>query len=157
MSIGNKLAASKLHLAAGFLTWFAARLYFALAAARRAFDKVPREMRAANHVRKPAARWSLLAASLLPMLMLFGCGGGASSYTPPPPPPPPPPALTIKTQSPLPRAVLGQPYTAKLQATGGVPPYTWSTQLLGIPGMTLASDGMLSGTPAQQATFIPNF
>jgi len=104
-------------------------------------------------VRKPAARWSLLAASLLPMLMLFGCGGGASSYNPPPPPP----ALTITTQSPLPRAVLGQPYTAKVQATGGVPPYTWSTQLLGIPGMTLASDGTLSGTPAQQATFIPNF
>jgi Putative Ig domain len=91
------------------------------------------------------------------MLMLFGCGGGASSYNPPPPPPPPPPALTITTQSPLPRAVLGQPYTAKLQATGGVPPYTWSTQLLGIPGMTLGSDGTLSGTPAQQATFIPNF
>jgi len=65
--------------------------------------------------------------------------------------------LTITTQSPLPRAVLGQPYTAKLQATGGVPPYTWSTQLLGIPGMNLASDGTLSGTPAQQATFIPNF
>ena len=100
-------------------------------------------------------RWGLLAASLLPML--FGCGGGASSYNPPPPPPPPPPALTITTQSPLPRAVLGQPYTAKLQATGGVPPYTWSTQLLGIPGVTLASDGTLSGTPAQQATFIPNF
>jgi len=92
------------------------------------------------------------------MLMLFGCGGGASSYNPPPPPPPPPPpALTITTQSPLPRAVLGQPYTAKLQATGGVPPYTWSTQLWGIPGVTLASDGTLSGTPAQQATFIPNF
>ena len=88
------------------------------------------------------------------MFMLFGCGGGASSYNPPPPPPP---ALNITTQSPLPRAVLGQPYTAKLQATGGVPPYTWSTQLLGIPGMTLASDGTLSGTPAQQATFIPNF
>ena len=104
-------------------------------------------------MRSAAARWSLLTASFLPMpmLMLFGCGGGASSYNPPPP------ALAITTQSPLPRAVLGQPYTVKLQATGGVPPYAWSTQLLGIPGMTLASDGTLSGTPAQQATFIPNF
>lgn len=91
------------------------------------------------------------------MLILFGCGGGASSYNPPPPPPPPPPAIAITTQSPLPRAVLGQPYTVKLQASGGVPPFTWGTQLLGIPGMTLASDGTLSGTPAQQATFIPNF
>jgi len=47
--MGNKLAASKLHLAAGFLTWFAARLYFALAGARRALDKVPREMRSQMH------------------------------------------------------------------------------------------------------------
>ena len=104
---------------------------------------------------RPAARWGLLAATLWPALT--GCGGGASFSNPPPPPPPPPPALAITTQSPLPRAVLGQPYSVKLQATGGLPPYTWSTQLLGIPGMTLASDGTLSGTPAQQATFIPNF
>jgi len=45
MSIGNKLAASKLHLAAGFLTWFCRSLIFCSRAARRALDKAPREMR----------------------------------------------------------------------------------------------------------------
>lgn len=103
----------------------------------------------------PSAKRSLFGAALLCALSLLGCGGGASSFNPPPPPPPP--ALTITTKSPLPPAVLGQAYTVKLQATGGVPPYAWSTQLLGIPGMTLASDGTLSGTPGQQATLIPNF
>lgn len=86
---------------------------------------------------------------------LAGCGGGGSSLAPPPPPPPPP-QLRIVTASPLPRAILGTSYSVTLQATGGVPPYSWSSQLLGIPGMTLSSDGVLSGTPALQATFIPN-
>ncbi len=104
-------------------------------------------------MKRPVAELNLLAANVLLAIIAFGCGGGGSSFTPPPPPPP---ALTITTQSPLPRAVLGQPYTAKLQASGGMPPYAWSAQLLGIPGMTLATEGTLSGTPGQQATFIPN-
>lgn len=99
------------------------------------------------------AKLNLLAAGMLLVVLAFGCGGGGSSFSPPPPPPP---TLTITTQSPLPRAVLGRPYTAKLQASGGTPPYSWSTQLLGIPGMSLAADGTLSGTPTQQANFGPS-
>jgi Putative Ig domain len=83
-----------------------------------------------------------IAFAVLPV----GCGGGGSS-TSPPPPPPPPAALTITTPSVLPPAVQGSPYSAAFNATGGSPPYTWSTQLLGIPGMTLTSDGVLSGSP----------
>jgi len=95
----------------------------------------------------------LSAAAVLLACTVSGCGGGGSSFTPPPPPPP----LTIQTQPPLPKGVVGQSYNAKLQATGGVPPYTWSTQLLGIGGLTLATDGTVSGAPSVPGTFIPNF
>src|SRR4029453_13383592 len=51
----------------------------------------------------------------------------------------------------------GQSYSGKLRATGGVPPYTWSTALLGISGLTLASDGSVTGTPNVPGTYIPTF
>jgi hypothetical protein len=106
-------------------------------------------------VRKPLPA-SMLLGSVLLSALLSGCGGGAgSTTTPPPPPPPPPTTLTITTASPLPRAVQGQPYSVALKASGGTSPYSWSSQLLGIAGMTLATDGTLSGTPTQALTFIP--
>jgi hypothetical protein len=106
-------------------------------------------------VRKPLPASMLLGSALL-CALLSGCGGGAGS-TAPPPPPPPPTALTITTASPLPRAIQGQPYSIALKASGGTAPYSWSTQLLGIAGMTLAADGTLSGAPTQALTFIPAF
>ncbi|HLZ13785.1 MAG TPA: Ig domain-containing protein [Candidatus Acidoferrum sp.] len=71
--------------------------------------------------------------------------------------PPPPPQITLAVAtSTLPKAVTGSPYTTRLQATGGTPPYTWSLALF--PGQTaasvlpaglaFASDGTLSGTAA---------
>jgi putative Ig domain-containing protein len=106
-------------------------------------------------VKKPLPASMLLGGALL-CALVSGCGGGAGSTAPPPPPPPPPPtALTITTASPLPRAIQGQPYSVGLKASGGTSPYSWSTQLLGIAGMTLAADGTLSGTPTQALTFIP--
>ena len=111
-------------------------------------------------MKHPAARWSFLAASLLSAGFAMSCGtvggGGGGSFFPPHPPPVSTLTITPQWPQPLPTAVLGQPYSTQLQATGGTPPYTWSTQLLGIPGMTLAPDGTLSGTPGEQATFIPN-
>jgi len=52
----------------------------------------------------------------------------------------------------LPYGQVGQPYTATLSASGGVPPYNWSA--LGLPaGLALNSDGTISGTPTTEGTF----
>src|SRR5450755_199777 len=57
------------------------------------------------------------------------------------------PALTITTGS-LPGAALGVAYSQTLQATGGVPPYTWSKTAGNLPaGLSLSSAGVISGTP----------
>jgi hypothetical protein len=55
----------------------------------------------------------------------------------------------------LPAAVVGTSYSAALQATGGKPPLTW-TLLPGstLPtGLTLSSDGVISGTPSGSGDF----
>jgi hypothetical protein len=102
-------------------------------------------------------RISFVCALATAVLVAFGCGGvgggtygggggsGGGSQ------------LTIATQTALPKGLIGQFYSAKLQATGGAPPYSWSTQLLGIDGLKLATDGTISGTPNVQGTFIPYF
>lgn len=100
-------------------------------------------------MRPTAARRGLFAATLLPALTLLGCGGGSTAGGGPVTP------LTVTTAS-LPKAVTGTPYTTKLQATGGTPPYTWTLALF--PGQTaasvlpaglaFASDGTVSGTAA---------
>jgi hypothetical protein len=100
-------------------------------------------------VRRRAASCSFPAATLSYALLLCGCGGGgASSYNPPPPPPNP---LTIATAS-LPNAMINQAYTTTLVASGGIPPYRWSTpssQPAPPPGLALASNGTISGVPTQ--------
>lgn len=58
-----------------------------------------------------------------------------------------PPALVIATSS-LPGAAQGIAYSATLQATGGVPSYSWSLAAGTLPsGLTLSSTGVISGTP----------
>jgi uncharacterized protein (TIGR03437 family) len=54
-----------------------------------------------------------------------------------------------------PDAVLGQPYSAQLLATGGVPPYYWTlARDSTLPnGLTLSSDGKLSGMIASTGSF----
>lgn len=55
--------------------------------------------------------------------------------------------VTITTAS-LPAATGNVPYGALLEATGGTPPYTWSLIGGALPsGITLATGGVLSGTP----------
>jgi hypothetical protein len=65
--------------------------------------------------------------------------------------------LSIQTASgaTLPAAVVGTSYGTTLQATGGKPPLTW-TLLPGstLPtGLTLSSDGVISGTPSGSGDF----
>lgn len=72
-------------------------------------------------------------------------------------PVPTPAPLGIKTTS-CPNGVVGVFYTCQLQATGGVPPYTWS--ILGgslPPGLTLAQNGTLTGTPAVAGVYKVGF
>ena len=59
-----------------------------------------------------------------------------------------PAALTISTAS-LPGGTQGAPYSQKLAATGGVPPYHWSVSAGTLPaGLNLGTDsGIIDGTP----------
>lgn len=57
--------------------------------------------------------------------------------------------LVIETQS-LPRAYVRQPYQARLQTHGGVPPLKWEVTEGSLPaGIVLQNDGQLTGTPAE--------
>jgi hypothetical protein len=62
--------------------------------------------------------------------------------------------LTMLSGSPLPRGVVGQPYTFQFQASGGVAPLHWtlanSSQLAGLS--VDANTGRLMGTPTQAFT-----
>jgi hypothetical protein len=58
------------------------------------------------------------------------------------------------TTSTLPPATLGMDYLATLTASGGATPYTFSVTSGALPpGVTLSSDGVLSGAPAMSGTF----
>jgi hypothetical protein len=61
--------------------------------------------------------------------------------------------LFITTSSALPDATVGAPYAAAFAAIGGTPPYDWSLSAGAVlpPGLTLSSDGVLSGTPSAPA------
>lgn len=79
--------------------------------------------------------------------VFIGCGsssGGSGAVLP---------AFTIDTTS-LPPASTGSKYSTDLTASGGSQPYTWSLDSGALPpGIALAPDGRLSGTPTQQGTF----
>ena len=68
--------------------------------------------------------------------------------------------LTITTTS-LSNAIQGQAYSQQLQASGGVPPYTWSVAADSpspLPaGLTLSAAGLLSGTPTANGSFSVKF
>jgi hypothetical protein len=59
--------------------------------------------------------------------------------------------LSIVTTS-LPDGVVGAPYSTSLNASGGVPPYTWT--VTGLPdGLTSTAAGAISGTPKTAGQF----
>jgi hypothetical protein len=70
----------------------------------------------------------------------------------------PAPELTILSPNLLQVAAIGVPYRVELRATAGTTPYTWlkkkKKKFGTLPdGITLSSDGVLSGTPTVQGTF----
>ncbi len=65
--------------------------------------------------------------------------------------PPQPPCITTTE---LPPAELHTPYAATLEAVGGTPPYTWSITSGSLPpGLSLSSDGTITGIPTATGTF----
>lgn len=61
-------------------------------------------------------------------------------------------ALLTITNVAVPSGQVGQPYTGSLQADGGVPPYNWTQT--GLPGgLTLSSNGAISGAPLTSGNF----
>lgn len=73
---------------------------------------------------------------------LSACGGGGGVSLPPPPPTP-----LVDTTRFLPNGVAGRPYSQTLQATGGTPPYVWSSQPCPFPlplAFTFSPSGVLS-------------
>jgi hypothetical protein len=65
----------------------------------------------------------------------------------------PPPGLTITSPAVLAPGTIGQIYTYILQAAYGTPPYTWSLVSGSLPpGLTLSSNGTISGTPTTVIT-----
>ncbi len=74
------------------------------------------------------------------LLLESACGGKTPQNGPP--------ALNILTSSPLPTAAVGDLYMQGLVASGGLQPYTWTVDSGALPtGLTLSTDGVLSGTP----------
>jgi N-acetylneuraminic acid mutarotase len=62
--------------------------------------------------------------------------------------------LEIITESPLPRGTKGTSYFISIEATGGTQPYTFF-KISGLlpPGLSLSSDGTLSGTPTTTGSY----
>ncbi len=63
------------------------------------------------------------------------------------------PRLEITTESTLPRARVGTAYRQLFEASGGVPPYTWSSADPMPPGLSFESAGAVSGRPTTAGTF----
>jgi putative Ig domain-containing protein/Big-like domain-containing protein len=67
---------------------------------------------------------------------------------------PPPPPLTIQTVQ-LAETTAERSYSTTLQATGGVPPYSWSIASGSLPqGLNLSASGQIAGTPTQAGTSV---
>ncbi|PZO08173.1 MAG: autotransporter outer membrane beta-barrel domain-containing protein [Lysobacteraceae bacterium] len=63
------------------------------------------------------------------------------------------PVLTL-TPATLPSGIVGVGYSQSLSAAGGIAPYTYAVTAGALPaGLTLAGNGLLSGTPTAQGTF----
>jgi len=62
---------------------------------------------------------------------------------------------TVNTRK-LPKAQAGVPYAYSLDVSGGVPPYSWSASSLPA-GLSLSTDGLISGTPSTTGSYDVTF
>ncbi len=87
--------------------------------------------------------WRRPASALLAFGLLSAAGTNSLAAT-----------LTI-TNTALPAATVGTPYSQPLGATGGTPPYTWFLQSGGFPsGLALnTGTGLINGTPTASGTW----
>ena len=99
-----------------------------------------------DHVWNPSrSRSAAVAIALLAAVLSFRTTAQQAGTTTAP--------LVIQTVS-LPKAYLRQPFVARLEAQGGVPPIRWEVSDGSLPpGMFLESDGQLLGTPSEAGEF----
>jgi len=97
-------------------------------------------------------RSAWLGSAGLLLTALAACGGDGSDSGPQPPPASP----VVVSASPAPPAgIATNPYAGfSFSESGGSPPFTWAITSGALPaGLTLASDGTLSGTPTSLGAF----
>jgi hypothetical protein len=99
-----------------------------------------------------AVRRAVLVLALACGVVLVGCSGDSKVSTNPPPPPDP---ISVTTAS-LPDGQVGSNYSATLTATGGQAPLSWAVSSGALPaGLSLASSGVISGTPTTATAATP--
>jgi hypothetical protein len=98
-----------------------------------------------------AVRRAVLVLVLACGLVLVGCSGDSKVSTNPPPQDP----ISVTTTA-LPDGQVGGSYSTTLTATGGQAPLSWVVSSGALPaGLSLASSGVISGTPTAPAAATP--
>ena len=100
----------------------------------------------------PSASWCVPSNAQREFTITINGSGGGSPGPGPSPAPAPTPALSITTSG-LPVATVGAAYSTMLSASGGSGTKSWTVASGSLPaGLSLASDGVLSGTPTAPGT-----
>ena len=100
----------------------------------------------------PSADWCRPSEAQREFTITISGSGGGGPAPGPGPTPTPSPALSITTSG-LPVATVGSVYSTTLSASGGSGTKTWTIAAGSLPaGLSLASNGVLSGTPTVPGT-----
>ena len=89
--------------------------------------------------------------ALIVAALLTACGSNQTSSSSPPPPGNQTSPLSIATSS-LASGTVGVGYNARLSATGGTPPYTWSLTSGTLPALLYVIPGYIAGVPSTAGT-----